>query len=64
MNGSFGLVAVRLSGVTSRLLGWRPHDFWAATPAELTAALTSPADTTATGLDRNDLNRLMERENG
>ena len=64
MNGSFGLASVRLSGMASRLLGWRPHDFWAATPAELTAALTSPADTTATRLDRTDLNRLMERDNG
>lgn len=29
--------AVVLSGLAARLLGWRPDEFWAATPAELAA---------------------------
>ena len=37
--GSFGERAAALSGVAARLLGWRPEEFWAATPAELAAAL-------------------------
>jgi uncharacterized phage protein (TIGR02216 family) len=39
---NFGGNALRLSGATAMLLGWRPGEFWEATPAELAAAL-SPA---------------------
>ena len=35
----FGEQALTLAGWAGRLLGWRPDDFWAATPAELAAAL-------------------------
>jgi hypothetical protein len=35
----FGEAATRLSGATATLLGWRPSEFWAATPAELAAVL-------------------------
>ena len=33
----FGDLALRLSALAARLLGWRPDHFWSATPAELTA---------------------------
>jgi uncharacterized phage protein (TIGR02216 family) len=36
----FGETAARLSGAVSMLLGWRPDEFWNATPAELALALT------------------------
>jgi Phage tail assembly chaperone protein, TAC len=43
--------AIRLSGLAGALLGWRPNEFWAATPAELGSVLaafapdmTHPAD--------------------
>jgi uncharacterized phage protein (TIGR02216 family) len=36
---SFGTAAARLSGAAAMLLGWRPDDFWNATPAELAAVL-------------------------
>lgn len=35
----FGERAVRLAGVAARVLGWRPDEFWAATPMEMAAAL-------------------------
>lgn len=35
----FGDSATRLAGVTGWLLGWRPEEFWRATPAELTTVL-------------------------
>jgi hypothetical protein len=38
----FGEAAARLSGAASQLLGWRPDEFWKATPAELALALESP----------------------
>ncbi|WP_409593589.1 phage tail assembly chaperone [Sphingobium sp. SA2] len=31
--------ARRLAGVAGWLLGWRPEEFWRATPAELAAVL-------------------------
>lgn len=35
----FGAAAARLCGAAALLLGWRPDEFWNATPAELTLAL-------------------------
>ena len=55
---AFSEAAGRLAGLAGALLGWRPDEFWRATPAELAAvleALTPPAD----GLDRAELARLM-----
>lgn len=54
----FGPRAVMLAGLAARLLGWRPAEFWAATPAELAAALAPP--TADAPLARTDLARLME----
>jgi uncharacterized phage protein (TIGR02216 family) len=36
----FGDAAARLCGAASMLLGWRPEEFWNATPAELATAMT------------------------
>ena len=36
---AFGEGAARLCGAAAQLLGWRPAEFWAATPAELAMAL-------------------------
>jgi hypothetical protein len=32
---TFAQSASRLSAISALLLGWRPHEFWVATPAEL-----------------------------
>lgn len=40
----FADAARALSGLAARLLGWRPQEFWQATPDELAAALTMPGD--------------------
>jgi uncharacterized phage protein (TIGR02216 family) len=50
--------AMRLAGLAGALLGWRPDEFWAATPAELGAvigALVPESD----GVGRSELERLM-----
>lgn len=39
----FGEAAARLSSVAAIVLGWRPDEFWNATPAELALALEPPA---------------------
>jgi Phage tail assembly chaperone protein, TAC len=38
---SFTAAATRLSGLATILLGWTPDQFWAATPAELSAILSA-----------------------
>jgi len=38
-DSAFGEAAARLSGAASLLLGWRPEEFWNATPAELALVL-------------------------
>jgi len=38
----FGEAAARLCGAAAMMLGWRPEEFWNATPAELALALQSP----------------------
>ncbi len=61
---AFGPAARRLAGLTARLLGWRPDEFWAATPAELAAVLASDAAPASAPLGREELARLMERDDG
>ena len=63
MNESFSASADTLCQAAARLLGWRPADFWAATPAELACILSPRPDELGqtTPLDRAGLNALMER---
>ncbi len=44
MNQNFGEAAARWCGRAARVLGWRPAEFWSATPAELVMALSAPDD--------------------
>lgn len=62
MSESFGLMALSLCGLSARVLGWRPPEFWAATPAELAAALSPPGGPVS--LDRTELTRMMEQQDG
>ena len=54
----FGERANLLAGVAARLLGWRPDEFWRATPAELAAALH---DDTVEPVAGHELERLREQ---
>jgi hypothetical protein len=60
VSARFGQAALRLASLSARQLGWRPAEFWTATPAELAAAL-APPDMPAP-LNRDDLTRLMEND--
>jgi hypothetical protein len=60
--GSFATGAARLAGQVPRLLGWRPCDFWDATPAELAAVLTTFEPAGGEPLSRTEFDRLLERE--
>jgi len=62
MDGRFGPAALALAGVTARVLGWRPDDFWAATPADVAAVLAAwRGDDEAAGVDRAGLAMMMEQ---
>lgn len=61
MTDTFGASSVALCALAARALGWRPGEFWAATPAELAACLADP-DAPAPPLARADLIRLMESD--
>jgi len=57
----FSAAAERLAGLAGALLGWRPDEFWRATPAELGAVLGALVGPEPAAVSRNDLERLMER---
>jgi hypothetical protein len=56
----FADAAARLAGLAGVLLGWRPDDFWKATPAELAGAVQAMAGEQAEPVAAPDLRRLME----
>lgn len=58
----FAEAAGRLAGVAGWLLGWRPDEFWRATPAELAAVLRAARGEDGAeeaGVDGGELARLM-----
>ena len=52
--------AARLAGLAGALLGWRPEEFWRATPEELAAILGALGGERTAGLGGADLARLQE----
>ncbi|WP_419722995.1 phage tail assembly chaperone [Sphingobium aquiterrae] len=60
--GGFAQAAGRLSGMAAWLLGWRPGDFWAATPDELAAiwAVARGGDGAGVPPDSGQIARLKE----
>ena len=56
----FSEAAARLAGLAGALLGWRPGEFWAATPAELAAILAALTGEGEQPLTSRDLTRLKE----
>lgn len=59
--GIFGAAALPLLGLMARVAGWRPDDFWAATPADVAAVLAGWVDEDAEApLDRGALAAMME----
>lgn len=58
--GLFARSAIRLAGISGALLGWRPGEFWAATPAELAAVLGALAGDGEPPASKADLEQLME----
>ena len=53
--------AGRLAGLAGVLLGWRPEEFWRATPAELATVLVALGGGGGAPVTRDELARLKER---
>lgn len=51
-----------LCGKIAMILGWRPHEFWDATPAEIACILSSEVSENMLPIDRDYLNDLIENE--
>lgn len=62
MSVRFADSAQRLAGLVPRALGWRPGEFWSATPAELAAILAGPPGPGGEPLGRSEMTALMERD--
>jgi uncharacterized phage protein (TIGR02216 family) len=58
---TFADAARRLAGEAALLFGWRPHEFWSATPAELAANFEALAGAPPAALSRETLQALLER---
>lgn len=60
---SFGAAASRWFSLASRLLGWRPVEFWQATPTELSGALRDPDASNSTAPpSRDQIAQMLERD--
>mgnify|MGYP003576732245 FL=1 len=60
MSTTFAGAALRLAGLAGALLGWRPDEFWRATPAELAAVMGALVGREPAAASADDLERLME----
>ena len=54
----FSQAARRLAGLAGAVLGWRPEEFWRATPAELAAVFEALTGGQTEGLGGDELERL------
>ena len=50
-----------LAGQTALALGWRPQEFWDATPAELSAIIAAMTPNDTTPPDQNIIRQLLEQ---
>ena len=62
MSETFAAGTTRLAGIVPRLLGWRPDEFWQATPAELAAIFAADEPPCGTPLSRSELDTMIERD--
>ena len=58
---SFIQIATRLAGLSGALLGWRPAEFWGATPAELAVILNALAPDAGQPADHDLIATLKEQ---
>lgn len=63
MSARFADFVPRWASLAAQVLGWRPGEFWSATPTELAMALAAPETLAATPPPtREAIARMMERD--
>ncbi|MEL7199858.1 MAG: phage tail assembly chaperone [Pseudomonadota bacterium] len=63
MTELFGDATPFWGSIASRALGWRPTEFWQATPQELVASLGSPSGATTTAPPSQEtIRKMIERD--
>ncbi len=61
----FADAAVRLCGQCALMVGWRPDEFWLATPAEVAAIFSATHEPQSNdSVTRDDIQRMMEQDHG
>lgn len=60
MSARFADSAERLAGLAAVLLGWRPDEFWRATPRELAGVMAALRGEAAEPIGAGDIARLKE----
>lgn len=58
---NFANAAMQLCGQSALLLGWRPAEFWDATPAELACVLNAMPRQSEAPPDADGMKQLMEQ---
>ena len=60
MSGRFVDAAGRLAGISAAIAGWRPDEFWRATPAELATVIRAMTGEQEAAAGSAELRRLQE----
>jgi uncharacterized phage protein (TIGR02216 family) len=60
MTNEFAASATRLAGLAGAILGWRPEEFWRATPAELGVVIAALSPEGEAAMDGQALIQLMK----
>jgi uncharacterized phage protein (TIGR02216 family) len=58
---TFADAAMQLCGQSAVVLGWKPSEFWQATPAELGCVLNVLVGQNEVPPDRGDIQKLLKR---
>jgi urease alpha subunit len=61
MSQTFASRAETLAAIAARILGWRPHEFWQATPADLSLCL-GPPDESDSPPTHEEIRRMIEQD--
>jgi Phage tail assembly chaperone protein, TAC len=61
METTFASGAALLCGHAALLLGWRPHEFWSSTPAELACIMSAMTPQASAPLNDATLTQLKEQ---
>lgn len=62
MSATLTRTILQLNAIAAQRLGWKPNEFWQATPAELSAALVDPTHLGSPMMSLAEIEHMMERD--